>query len=619
MDNKLFASIGFSMLSLFFAVFILVMYLNKKRFKNLENTLFITLLLSIFLLVTFEITYVLLLHEGNNIKLASFFCRAWLNGIILWMTTFTYYLMILRTRVIKDEKIKMKTRKKILIYFIIVSGLALLGSNISPITLYDETYSIYSFSGDATNFGFLIAGICILTTIYCLLIRKDMTNSDQRKPVIFTMFSVAIITMIQFNFDHLDCNYQNFEFTLLLMTLFFTLENQDNKLLDEHASQIKEAERASQEKTEFLTSVSHEIRTPINTIMGFSDILIREGAADQNIVKRDTKYIHSAAESLLFLINNILDLSRIESKKETLVEKEYNMQDLMLEIFEFVNNRVDTSKVKFNLNVNPNMPKICYGDYAKTVKIITNVLFNVMNYTKEGSITLEVSGGKTEDEVFAYQMKVTSTGSYIKPDEYSKYYLNDLQFSNKVNKAVLGVNISKLYANMIGGNVTFSSNRGTNVSYLITLNTSIADPNPVGDINKLFTGELEDDQAFDLTGKKILVVDDNNVNIKLFLRMLEKYNADTSSCKSGKECIDLVEKNKYDAIFLDHMMPGMDGIETLGKLRDLYEELPPVVALTANASSGIREEYKNEGFYDYLAKPIDKGELSKLLFNIFKK
>ena len=619
MTAKIFASISFSISALLFTFFIILMYASKNKYKTYENKVFIYLLvIAIFLIFNeFAYVYALVNYETTSF-IVHFLCRLYLSFVTIWLLLFIMYILVINTKD-KVEYIKVQKRKKYAIILTIVAGIAITISSLLPLEFYDyaNTDHLYTFAGQATYIMYAVA-VVLIVLVVIIFSNKKLQIKD-RNIVFFSIFIISGATLLQIFIDNADYNIQNFQFILILMALFFTLENQDNKLLDEHASQIKEAERASQEKTEFLTSVSHEIRTPINTIMGFSDILIREGAADQNIVKRDTKYIHSAAESLLFLINNILDLSRIESKKETLVEKEYNTQDLMLEIFEFVNNRVDTSKVKFNLNVNPNMPKICYGDYAKTVKIITNVLFNVMNYTKEGSITLEVNGGKTEDEVFAYQMKVTSTGSYIKPDEYSKYYFNDLQVSNKVNKAVLGVNISKLYANMIGGNVTFSSNRGTNVSYLITLNTSIADPNPVGDINKLFTGELEDDQVFDLTGKKILVVDDNNVNIKLFLRMLEQYNADTSSCKSGKECIDLVEKNKYDAIFLDHMMPGMDGIETLGKLRDLYEELPPVVALTANASSGIREEYKNEGFYDYLAKPIDKGELSKLLFNIFKK
>ena len=619
MTAKIFASVSFSISALFFTFFIILMYASKSKYKTYENKVFISLLVIAIFLIFNEFAYVYaLVNYDTTSFIVNFLCRSYLSFVTIWLLLFIMYILVIYTKN-EVEYIKVKKRKTYAIILTIVAGVAILISSLLPLEFYDYENSthLYGFGGLATITMYAIAGVLMLLVI--IVFSNKKLQFKDKNIVFFSISVIAGATLIQIFIPNADYNIQNFQFILMLMALFFTLENQDNKLLDEHSAQIAEAEKASQEKTEFLTSVSHEIRTPINTIMGFSDILIREGATDQNIVKKDTKYINIAAESLLFLINNILDLSRIESKKETLVEKEYNMQDLMLEVFEFVNNRIDTSKVKFNLYVDPNMSKMYHGDYAKTSKIITNVLFNVMNYTKEGTINLNISGFKSNNEIFSYMIQVTSEGSYIKPDEYNKYYLNDLQTTNKVNKAVLGVTISKQYVDMIGGTVTFNGNNGKNISYSITLNTSIVDPNPVGDINKLFTGELADDQAFDLSGKKILVVDDNNVNIKLFLRMLEQYNADTSSAKSGKECIDLVGKNKYDALFIDHMMPGMDGIETLSKLKDLYSDLPPAIALTANASTGIREEYKSEGFYDYLGKPIDKGELNKLLFELFKK
>lgn len=619
MTDKVFASISFSISALLFTFFIILMYASKNKYKTSENRVFISLLVIAIFLIFNEFAYVYaLVHYDTTSFVVNFLCRSYLSFVTIWLLLFIMYILVIYTKK-EVEYVKARKRKTYAIILAIIAVLAIIISGFLPLEFYDyeNTSHLYGFGGPATISMYAIAAILMILVI--LVFSSKKLQFKDKNIVFFSISVIAGATLIQIFIPNADYNIQNFQFILMLMALFFTLENQDNKLLDEHNAQIKEAEKASQEKTEFLTSVSHEIRTPINTIMGFSDILIREGATNQEVVKRDTKFINMAAESLLYLINNILDLSRIESKKESLVEKEYNLQDLMLEIFEYVNNRIDTSKVQFNLNVDPNMPRIYHGDYAKTSKIITNILFNVMSYTKEGSINLTVSGANTDNETYAFQINVTSVGSYIKPDEYSKYYLNDLQTNNKVNKAALGVSISKLYANMIGGNVTFSSSNGSNISYTITLNTSIVDPNPVGDLNKLFSGNGIDDQLFDLNGKKILVVDDNNVNIKLFVRMLEQYNADTSFAKSGKECIDLVGKNKYDALFIDHMMPGMDGIETLSKLKDLYQDLPPAVALTANASTGIREQYKSEGFYDYLGKPIDKGELNKLLYNLFIK
>lgn len=616
MDNNLFASVGFSAYSLFFALFILIMYFNKKRFKNIENSLFLTLLLLVIYIIFLEFGYVYYLYHDTNLKAALFLCRMWLDGIIVWMSFFTYYILVLRTRSIKDINRKKSIRKKLAYIFLGVTLLSLIAANILPIKLYDYTNHIYSFSGDATNIGFMTAAITIGTIIYAFVFRKDLLNSNQRKPVMFAIIVIITITAIQLINDKYDLNYQNFEFVLLLMTLYFTIESQDNKLLAEHEKSKEEAEKANREQTEFLTSMSHEIRTPMSVIMGYSDAIIREKNLTKDIVNSDTENIHTAAVNLLELINNILDLSRMESGKEQVIEKEYDTQNLLVEINDLVLSKIDKENIRYSIVVDQNLPKKLQGDYTKASRVLSNTIINVLHYVKKGGLTFKV-GLTKRDNSFLLLATVESENSEIDEEEYNLYYSNEIREVNKVNNVFLGMTVAKMYAEMLHGRVIMTNKDRYNISYYIEIEQNVVDPNPVGDISSLFI-ESDENTKINLEGKNVLVVDDNMLNLKLIKRLLVDYNINVEIAKSGLECIDKVKEANYDAIFLDHMMPGMDGIETLNELRNIKSGLPPIIALTANSYSGVKDTYINAGFTDYLAKPINKNELNRLLINIFK-
>ena len=616
MDNNLFASVGFSTYSLFFALFILIMYFNKKRFKNIENSLFLTLLLLVIYIIFLEFGYVYYLYHDTNLKAALFLCRMWLDGIIVWMSFFTYYILVLRTRSIKDINRKKSIRKKLAYIFLGVTLLSLIAANILPIKLYDYTNHIYSFSGDATNIGFMTAAITIGTIIYAFVFRKDLLNSNQRKPVMFAIIVIITITAIQLINDKYDLNYQNFEFVLLLMTLYFTIESQDNKLLAEHEKSKEEAEKANREQTEFLTSMSHEIRTPMSVIMGYSDAIIREKNLTKDIVNSDTENIHTAAVNLLELINNILDLSRMESGKEQVIEKEYDTQNLLVEINDLVLSKIDKENIRYSIVVDQNLPKKLQGDYTKASRVLSNTIINVLHYVKKGGLTFKV-GLTKRDNSFLLLATVESENSEIDEEEYNLYYSNESREVNKVNNVFLGMTVAKMYAEMLHGRVIMTNKDRYNISYYIEIEQNVVDPNPVGDISSLFI-ESDENTKINLEGKNVLVVDDNMLNLKLIKRLLVDYNINVEMAKSGLECIDKVKEANYDAIFLDHMMPGMDGIETLNELRNIKSGLPPIIALTANSYSGVKDTYINAGFTDYLAKPINKNELNRLLINIFK-
>lgn len=619
-DNVYFSSIAFSLCALFYEIFICLMYFNKKKFKNIENTLFLALLILTFFLIVNEFVYVYFIaYYPVDSGLTRFFCRLYLNGIITWIFIFIYYIYCLGTKSLELDK----KRKKRKVFSIILSTFYLacvIAANILPITIYNDGIEhLYCFEGDATVLGYGLAIVLILFVIYVFFIKKTDIKNNQKKSLFVALLCIIGTIVTQFLVSEADYNIQNFQFVIMLMALFFTLENQDNKLLIEHEKSKVEAEKANEAQTEFLTSLSHEIRTPMNTIMGFSDILIREGAINSEVVKKDTNYIHTAAVSLLELINNILDMSRVESGRESIVEKDFDTQALLVELNDLVYSKIDVKKVKFQMFYPEQLPSKLYGDYTKISKILCNLLINTIYYTKEGSIQLVIKYNLIDNNKCGIDFVISSEGSLIDEVDFKKYYKDENQTSNRINNAVIGLTVARLYANMMGCNIVFNSNEGRNISYVTRIECQVISNNAIGNISSLLTNGIHENHKINLEGKKILVVDDNQMNIKLLNRLLVEYKPTLESALNGQECLDKVQDNDYDLIFLDHMMPGMDGMQTISKLKDLKSNLPPIIALTANSYAGIKEMYIDAGFTDYLAKPINRNELNKLLFTTFSK
>ena len=610
-----FSSVGFSFCALCFLVLIVIMYTSKEKYKNIENTLFIALLALNGFLILDEFVYVYCISIKDSIPLlTTIMCKSYLIGIVCWMATFLYYMVAQITRKIEVQEEKESIRKKMLYLHI---GLVILLSVlvlIFPIEYKDYTNHFYNFGGPAINIGYIMGAIVIVVALYWLFTtNKDMTK-ESKKPLLLAIFFNICIVAVQFFVPNADYNIQNFEFATILMALFFTLESQDNKLLSEREKSKEEAEKVNAIQTQFLTSMSHEIRTPMSTIMGFSESLLREGDVTEEMVKHDTKYIHLAAVNLLDLINNILDLSRIDSKKEQMVEQEFELKESLLEVSEAVNTKIENKDVKFEIKINEELPSKYVGDAPKVSKIVSNLIGYLINKSEIRDLVLNVSDFKLSNGEFAFLISLVVTSPLVE-EEYQKLEKEYEELKeNEVNNLTLGLVVAKRYIELIGANLNISHDANF-IRYDIYVPAQVIDPTPIGNIFE----EIQniENAKLDLTGKKILVVDDNEINIKLIKRLLAEYNPDIDSCTNGMEAINKVQEVRYDLIFLDHMMPGLDGIQTLSKMKDLIASVPPAIALTANSYSGAREKYIEDGFYDYLAKPFNVNDLKNLLIGVF--
>ena len=384
----------------------------------------------------------------------------------------------------------------------------------------------------------------------------------------------------------------------------------------------EEAERANSAKSRFLANMSHEIRTPINTIMGMDEMILREDPTDvpKNYFMSVINYaldIRSASESLLGLINDLLDISKIESGKMHLVEQDYDTAGLFRAIVAMIRVRSNEKDLSFKVDIDGNLPRRLYGDCGKIKQVVLNLLTNAVKYTENGGLTLTVSVTGKEAESCDLRISVKDTGIGVKEEDMEKLFTAYERLDEEKNSAIqgtgLGLDISRRFSELMGGRLWCESEYGEGSEFILTLSQKITDENVIGEFNE-HEEEVKGPYVpqFIAPDAEVLVVDDNPMNLNVIKGLLKATKVFVSTASSGEECLEKLKYSSFNVVLLDHMMPGMDGIETLEKIRVNHPDLP-VYALTANSMAGGEEFYKSKGFDGYLSKPIESAVLERAI------
>lgn len=371
-------------------------------------------------------------------------------------------------------------------------------------------------------------------------------------------------------------------------------------------------------KNVFISNMSHEIRTPINAVLGMDEMILRE-AKDKKILGY-AQNIKNAGQMLLSIINDILDFSKIEAGKMEIIPVEYELPSVIKDVCSMVSIKIKEKGLSFKLRVDQALPAMLRGDDLRIRQILTNLLTNAVKYTPSGSISMEVNTVCKDEQTVAVRFEVKDTGIGMRPEEMSKLFVEferlDEQRNHYIEGAGLGLTIVLKLLEQMGSKLEVESEYQKGSLFAFTLTQEIVDSESIRDASK-HKRQMEHEGALEVhaPNAKILVVDDNMVNLEVVRGLLERTKVQITTAKNGQECLEKLVAEKFDLVFLDHLMPVMDGIEAVNRIRNMgegYKELP-VIALTANVMSDAMNRYKNAGFTDFLEKPVPVDKLEMML------
>ena len=472
-----------------------------------------------------------------------------------------------------------------------------------PIKYYINSGAAYSY-GTAVDVLYAISGSLVLFCVILLIINFKRIKEKSYYPLLIFLFLGIIVIGVQYKYPELTLMLSLHTFVTCLM--YHTIENPDMKLINELELAKNSAEKANRAKTEFLSSMSHEIRTPLNAIVGLSEIINKTD--DIKEIHEDSKDVVNASYTLLEIVNSILDISKIEAGKMEVVKVNYNPKEEIEKLAKLLETRIGSKELKLCTNIDKNLPNVLYGDLNKVKQIISNLLSNAIKYTEEGKVELEVKSSNKEG-ICNLTILVKDTGRGIKEEQlnhlFNKFDRLEEDKNTTIEGTGLGLAITKSLVEILGGTINVESTYGIGSVFTVELKE---------EISKEKLEETENKEITRYNNVSALVVDDSKLNLKVAEKILSEYGLNITSVLSGEECIEMIKSGiTYDLIFMDIMMPNKNGVETLKELKEIKNFKVPVVALTADAMEGQKEQYLKEGFISYLSKPIERTELETFL------
>lgn len=603
--------VSFSICSFIFVLMFIIFYFSKERLNTLDTKMYSYILVTNIIGIMIDVFgYFIFKIYGSESFVSIMVSKFYLVYYFLWAYFFLLYIFVISFREKSEYLLQKKFTKSSIILTSLFICLIIL---IMPIQITYEDNVAYS-SGLSVNMVYGLCFIMVGIMLYCLLRNLKKISTKEYIPLLTFMVLSTFCMIIQKTYP---------EITLMLMChsivtslMYFTIENPDVKMVKELEVAKNEAEKANHAKSEFLSSMSHELRTPLNAIVCFSELLESKEGLDSES-KDFAKDIVSASHNLLDLVNGVLDISKIEAGKMELINKEYNSFELFNSLSTMVIPRIGDKPIDFKTVIASDIPPVLKGDTGKLKQIILNLLTNAVKYTDKGFIKYRVECiNDYKNNQTKLIITVTDTGRGIKKEDIDRLFKKFERLEEDRNTSIegtgLGLAITESLAELMGGKITVISDYGKGSTFKFVVVEEIVNKESNLVVNEQTTLNYE---TFE--GKKVLVVDDSKLNLKVAENVLKNFKVSTETVTSGLECLSCVKSKKYDIIFMDIMMPNMSGVEVLKKLREEKVNIP-VIALTADAIEGQEEKYISEGFDGYLSKPIDKTKLKVILNKYLK-
>ena len=664
-----FTNLYFPFCSLSIMILLLIIFYSKQNIDNKETKIYSKLIIVGFI-EAFTYSFICIIAHYIDIH-SNLLLYEILNKIIyciyiVWFAILYNYEITISFE--KDKKI-VNTFMYILYGIELIISLAII---ILPVQIYfDSETGLSNSYGMSANALFIGIGLYIFSMICIALINLKKIQRKKYTPM-FVLIFFMIIAMIIRIVDPLFSIYSNI-LSLVTLVMYFTIENPDIKMVKQLEIAKEQAEKANRAKSDFLSSMSHEVRTPLNAIMGFSDdIKSYNGELPKEIVE-DAHDISESADTLLEIVGNLLDISKIESNEMLIEEEAYNFKMELESLARMNASKLENKPIEYSLRVSEEIPDELIGDKTHVKEIVNNLITNAIKYTEKGKITITAKCINNDDNTCSLIIFVEDTGKGISEANqlklFNKFERLDAERNSTNQGTGLGLAITKSLIDLLNGKLNVQSTVGQGSLFAVQIPQKIKKKSTENNIKniviyngnkeenlsteeiirKMNEQEMLEDEAKrqeilrkrrelqlkkennesnvskevpenevlneneNHSNKNILIVDDNKLNIKVAEKALKSYNFTIEEALSGQECINKVKAKHYDIIFMDIMMPGMSGDEALAKISEMPDFSTPVVALTADAIAGAREKYLNLGFTEYISKPFKKEQLKEAI------
>lgn len=596
MTFRMYESMAFAICALVYLSLILMMYIHKRKVGDIQTKVFSVLLAAGIALTFCEGAYVYGLSVlDTNPKLAEITCRIYTIGILVLINLFIYYITTMFMRRLGNKEKEKKGNIITLIILLILAAITTLISFAFPLDYTSSESGFYNFGGPATTIvyaeGFFLFLIIFIVTIF----KSNSIPKIQQKPIYFfiLVFAGLIAPQIILNYD---LNLVSFIFAFMIAILYFTIESQDNKLVQELENSKEEALTASKAKTEFLINMSHEIRTPMSTILGFSEILLNEEKLTEEVAKRDTKSIYEASNILMESINAILDISSLETNKEKIRNEKYHPASLVFELDESIHSKINPN-LEFSTVTSNNLPQDLIGDSEKIRKILSFILDFFIESTSSGKITLSISAKETERNICQLIFNITSSNANISREKFNVEFNDFVKLSEGnntlINNTDLKLIIAKKYIELLRGEIDFRNNNNISCDCTISL------------IQSLVSDSLPRREQIPTTVKKnILIADENRVNHIIISKYFENGNYNILDSYTKEDCNNKIRFEKLDLILIDTSFLNEELEQRLKE-----KAIPFNIIEMNDEKEGKSKDYVKDIIY----KPVTSDEINKVI------